>query len=87
MKIQIYGVSNCDHCLLVKNALDIMKIDYEFLDAEDDTNSAFLDSLNVELLPYVLISDDNENIVFSKSGKVTITEIVSEIKRSTRDSG
>ena len=86
MKIVVYGISTCDECMLLKNNLQTMKLPFDFLDADSEKHSQFLDEKFVDMLPFVIIYDDNSKNIWEKSGKITLTEIVNEIERTTRDS-
>ena len=87
MKIQIYGSYTCSHCMDITTGLMHMNIEHDFFDGELPQDENFLDAANVEKLPYVVILDDNGNVEWTKSGDVSITEIVREIKRPTGSCG
>jgi hypothetical protein len=80
MKLQIYGSYDCEHCMMITTGLMAMNIAHEFLDANQPEHEKTLDDLNVDMLPFVQLVDDNGKVVWQKSGKVTLTEIVKFVK-------
>jgi len=76
--IQIYGNYTCEHCMTILSGLTQMDIPFVFLDADKPQFEDLLDSLDVELLPFVRILDDKGTVIFEKSGKVSLTEIVKQ---------
>lgn len=82
MKIRFFGSSNCRDCLQFFILLNKMQVDYEYIDAldESDDMQRICDDQNVSQLPHIQFIE-NENVVINHIGAITEKEFIAYLKK------
>jgi arsenate reductase-like glutaredoxin family protein len=81
MRVRLFGSNTCERCELIRNGLTLMGYKFEFVDAMSPDNDEICDLHNVDMLPHIQIIDDNDNIVWQKADKFSLTVVVSQLNQ------
>lgn len=76
MKVRIFGTSNCKDCLFALTLIAKSKIEFEYVDANEDETQDFCDIHNVNELPHLQFLDEVEDVLMEHKGKITAEEFI-----------
>ena len=79
--IRIFGSSTCRRCGVLTSGLKLLNRPFVFIDAMAPENDPICDEFEVDALPHVQIIDENTVVLWQKSDKVSLTDIVAQLKR------
>jgi len=62
LKIQLFGVDDCDNCKKMKEDFQQSKIPFEYIDANADENQVYCDKKNIDEVPHLYIHSFNRTV-------------------------
>jgi len=80
MFIRVYGSDNCERCKVYLPALDEAKIEFVFIDAEDEKNDDLCEEYDIDELPVTQIVEDDGRILGELIGPLQPDFLIEWIK-------
>ncbi len=86
--IRIFGSSECNECMKLKESLQMHLLSFEFIDVDIEETQDFCDLHNIDKIPRTQAytkNDNKENIIIDISGYISPQLLMSKISSKLRD--